>query len=103
VAHEGQGRPVTNGPEHKEEAVADHEHVAKEEGGLHEAGHVGARKEIVEAVPDGKAVDACLRTRAILGAKYTWKRNQVVFKNQRTLDTVQGTVDTIQFELSGRP
>mmetsp|Transcript_18486 Transcript_18486/g.45975 ORF Transcript_18486/g.45975 Transcript_18486/m.45975 type:complete len:697 (-) Transcript_18486:14-2104(-) len=51
VAHEHERRAEADVAQHEEEAVADGEHVPEEEAGLHEAGHVGARVVVVEAVP----------------------------------------------------
>lgn len=50
VSHEKQSRTETYCSQHKEESVADARHVAKEERGLHEAGHVGSGVIVVEAI-----------------------------------------------------
>ena len=46
VPDKEEGGPPSNGPEHEEETKADHEHIAKEEGRLHEAAHLGLELEV---------------------------------------------------------
>mmetsp|Transcript_41825 Transcript_41825/g.131894 ORF Transcript_41825/g.131894 Transcript_41825/m.131894 type:complete len:207 (-) Transcript_41825:1194-1814(-) len=57
VADKGEGREETNSSEHEESAIADHAHVPKEEGSLHETCHMSFEPEVIEAI--GKDKEAC--------------------------------------------
>ena len=50
MADKEQRSTETHHPEHEEEPIADASHVAKEERGLHETGHVGSGIVVVQAV-----------------------------------------------------
>lgn len=52
VAHEQRAGAEADGSQHQQKSVADEGVVAKKEGRLHEAAHVGAREVVIEAVAE---------------------------------------------------